>query len=105
LVALESSEHWQRVTASSIPEYLEEICEIRHAPVEVVEYKGERVFRHLNVPRTAIDMLYLDSPALSENVRVAVDPVVLEDQFSRYFVGGKCRIPQDEPESEISVPG
>jgi hypothetical protein len=87
LYSIETTDQWREVTLGSIPEHLRGLCEVRHGPVRVVEHQGQPVFVHENVPEVQIDMLYLDSPALTDEVRVAADPVLLEKRLSSGFVG------------------
>lgn len=86
LYSLDVDEEWAQVTRSSMPERLKDFYEIRHAPVEIVNHRGTRVFRHQNVPELDIDMIYLDGPPLTPEIRVAIDPIDLEGLMRSEFV-------------------
>ena len=86
LYSLDVEEYWAQVTRSSIPEILKGFYEIRHAPVVIVNHRDTPVFRHQNVPQVPVDMIYLDSPPLTQEVRVAIDPIDLEGLFRPGFV-------------------
>jgi predicted O-methyltransferase YrrM len=86
LYSLDVDEKWAQVTRDTIPEGLASFYEIRHAPVAIVHHKGIPAFRHHNVPQVPVDMIYLDSPPLTPDVRVAIDPLELESLFRPGFV-------------------
>jgi hypothetical protein len=82
LISLDCDEAWTAVTRSSLPSELATWCEIMCAPVEEIEWQGTPAFLHSITPDVQADFLYLDSPPLTPERRVAVDPLLMEEQFA-----------------------
>jgi hypothetical protein len=87
LYSLDAEAHWAEVTARTMPRHLRGYCEVWHSPVFKVNYLGTPAFRHTRVPDIAPDLLYLDGPALTREIQVAVDTLDIEDRFPRHFYG------------------
>jgi hypothetical protein len=87
LCSLDADPYWARVTAQAIPEDLRELCEVRYSSVSEVDFAGTRVFRHARVPEISPNLLYLDGPALTREIQVAVDVLDIEDRFPPDFYG------------------
>lgn len=82
LISLDGDEAWTAVTRASLPSELSAWCEIICAPVAEIEWQGTPAFQHSITPDVQADFLYLDSPPLTPERRVAVDPLLMEARFT-----------------------
>ena len=85
--SFESEEYWAKENSRFMPADLKKYCEIRHSPVVVTEYNGIPVFKYTDIPKLKPDFVYLDGPALNENVKVTVNPLDLD--FSYLVIDGR----------------
>ena len=82
LFSLDADHCWAGVTSRSIPRHLDALCEVRYTPVVEIDYAGERAWRHTAIPQVHPDLVYLDGPALTPEVEVAVDLLDLESRLA-----------------------
>lgn len=85
LHSLDCDPYWVEETKKAIPDYLNRFCSIQYSKKIETEYKGIPVFRHGDIPVTMPDILYLDSPELTEERKVAIDPLDMEESFPPNF--------------------
>ncbi len=76
--------HWLDITRKMIQSdpARSKFCTLALSPIAVVSHEGQRVFQHVDLTDAPIDFLYLDSPPLTSEIQVAIDPLVLEPQFA-----------------------
>jgi hypothetical protein len=87
LYTVDVDQHWLDVALSYVPKAAQAQVQPIYGPAVLSEYKGRQVWRHTSLPDVPLCMLYLDSPPLTAEVNVAVDPLDLEDRFRPGFVG------------------
>jgi len=85
--SLDADPYWAKVTTKTMPPHLRRFCVIRHTPVFEVKCFGTRAFRHAVVPYVAPNLIYLDGPALTPEIQVAVDVLDIEDRLPAGFYG------------------
>ncbi len=85
LYSIEEDPYWTEVTAKSMPEYLEGLCEIWYSSLLEVDYKGIPAFRYAKIPNITPELIYLDGPTLTPERQVAVDVLDIEERFQPGF--------------------
>ena len=85
LWSLEVDERWARVTQAALPEELRDVVTLVQSRAEASD-RDLPGWTHANVPDVDPDFLYLDSPPLTSERRVAFDPIDLEPRFRPGFV-------------------
>jgi hypothetical protein len=85
LISIDADPFWAKSTADALPAQLRSCCEIIYGPLIEAEYDGVRAFRHSNVPNVRPNYLYLDGPALTDRVQVAIDVLDMEDRLPPEF--------------------
>ena len=82
LYTYDSLPEWLAATESSMPDVLRPYVRFGRAPVTVQARDDRSVWRHHGEFPAGIDFLYLDSPLLTPEVRVADDPLALLPHLS-----------------------
>lgn len=86
MVSLDAHERWTEVTRDSIPSHLRDIVEVRYSTLSVIELGSSKAYVHDARPADLVpDFMYVDGPALTDEVRGAADVVQIEDQLQHGF--------------------
>lgn len=85
LYSLDCDPYWIEAAKKTIPDYLGRFYSIQYSKKIETEYRGIPVFRHGGTLAITPDILYLDSPELTEERQAAVDPLELENSFPPNF--------------------
>lgn len=87
LYSVETDPHWLEVTRRYLPSHLQHLCQLWLTDLEVVEYQGTSVFRHVKLPEIVPDFLYLDGPGLidGKTTKISADLLDLEESFPPTF--------------------
>ena len=86
LYSIDDQEYWAKVTRSTIPSELRDVCEVTYAPTVELDWDGHPTFRHGNLPVLIPDLIYLDGPTLRQDRKIAVDVLDLEPNFQPGFL-------------------
>ncbi len=78
LYSLEVDPVWAQWTRRCLAPSLMPWVDLQVSRLTRTTYRNIAVFRHLDIPAISPDIVYLDSPPLTADCRVAVDPVDLE---------------------------
>lgn len=81
LYSVDADQYWAEVTCRILPEDLLPLCAVVSSALDIVSVRGIQAYRHRTVPTVNPDFVYLDGPALSLDIRVAVDVLDLESRF------------------------
>ena len=77
MVSLDAHERWTEVTRDSIPSHLRDIVEVRYSTLSVIELGSSKAYVHDARPADLVpDFMYVDGPALTDEVRGAADAVL-----------------------------
>jgi hypothetical protein len=85
LYSFESERRWYDATDQWLRPATKSYVQLVYSPVRVEELFGEKVFKYTNIPDVAPDMVYLDGPALTPDVRSAADMLDLEPRLKPGF--------------------
>jgi hypothetical protein len=88
LLSLDADQQWATAAAAGLGQELAPYCEVRHSPLSVMFAPGgEKLFVHDALPAGEVpQMVYLDGPALTDEVRGAGDVLALEPRLQPGFV-------------------
>lgn len=85
--SFEADEAWAQATLSSIPPELLPWIKLTHSPLEIIRVNGSPLYVHTARPDVVPELLYLDGPALTHEVRGAGDVLLFEKELSpRFFM-------------------
>lgn len=85
LFSVDADEEWAAVTASTVPDELKSNIDVIASGLRVVTVAGTAGYEHEVVPGIVPDLVYLDGPALTREVGVAVDVVNMEHKLRPGF--------------------
>jgi hypothetical protein len=85
LYSVDADPYWASLARDAMPSYLSSFCEISYSPLEIVERNGVLGYKHLKLPAIAPNFVYLDGPALTKEVQIAIDILDMEEKLPSDF--------------------
>lgn len=85
LFSFESEKSWFDASGEWLESGYKDFVNLIYSPVTVDLMDGVKVFRYSNLPDIAPDMVYLDGPSLTKDVRSAVNVLDLEPKLRKGF--------------------